>query len=129
MHVAVLALTGLEGPPTPCGVPLSSMAKSSPLCVLVRVQETLCRGNSTAVEFYYYGITPAGPTPSRRGFFFLRHSQLIHTISFLHPRTQDSQYIVYIIGHSLYSTLFYIGQSLHSTLLYRGHSLHSTLSK
>ena len=29
-HVAVLALMGLEEPPTTCGVPLSSLAKSSP---------------------------------------------------------------------------------------------------
>ena len=37
-HVAVLALMGLEEPPTTCGVPLSSMAKSSPLSVLVKLQ-------------------------------------------------------------------------------------------
>ena len=33
-HVAVLALRGLQEPPTTHGVPLSSMAKSSPLSVL-----------------------------------------------------------------------------------------------
>ena len=106
IHVAVLALTGLEGPPTPRGVPLSAMAKSSPLSVLVRVQETLCRGNSTPVEFYYYGITCAGPTPSRRGFFFFKaftahpYDQFStskdtgFTVHCLHHRTQPLQYTV-----------------------------------
>jgi len=51
-HLAVLALTELEEPPTACGVPLSSMAKSSPSSVLVRLQESLHRGNSTPAEFY-----------------------------------------------------------------------------
>ena len=46
-HVAVLALTGLEEPPSTDGVPLSAMAKSGPLSVLVRLQEGLRRGNPT----------------------------------------------------------------------------------
>ena len=37
-HAAVLVLMGLEEPPTTCGVPLSSMAKSSLLSVLVKSQ-------------------------------------------------------------------------------------------
>ena len=111
------------------------MAKCSPLAVLVRVQESLCRGNCAPAEFYYYGTTQARPTPSSWGFFFLRHSQLIHMINFLNLRTQPSQYTVYIrhslhgtlfsIGHSLHSALFCIGHSLHSRLFYVGHSLHS----
>ena len=104
------------------------MAKSSPLAVLRRVQESLCRGNCTPVEFYYYGTTHARPTPSSWGFLFLRHSQLIHMINFLNLRTQPSQYTVYIIGHSPHSTLFYTGHSLHGTLFSIGPSLHSTLS-
>ena len=50
-HVAALAFTGLEEPPTTCGGPLSSLAKSSPLSVLVKLQKSLHRGNSTPAEF------------------------------------------------------------------------------
>ena len=51
-HVAVPALMGLEEPPTAHGVPLSSMAKSSPLSALVRFQESLHRGNSSSAGFF-----------------------------------------------------------------------------
>ena len=66
--------------------------------------------------------------PFKCGFFFLRHSQLIHMISFLNLRTQPSQFIVSIIGRSLHST-FYIGHRLHGTLstqdtAFRVHCLH-----
>ena len=50
-HVAVLALTGLEETPTACGLSLSFMAKSSPPSVLVKLQESLHRGNSTLMGF------------------------------------------------------------------------------
>ena len=63
--------------------------------------------------------------PFKWGFFFLRHSQLIHMISFLNLRTQPSEFIVSLIGHSLHGTLFCRGYSLCSTLFYIGHSLHS----
>jgi len=49
-HVAVLALMGLEEPPTACGVPLSSTA--SPPSALVRLQESLDRGNSTPAGLF-----------------------------------------------------------------------------
>ena len=68
--------------------------------------------------------------PFKCGFFFLRHSQLIHMISFLNLRTQPSQFIVSIIGRSLHST-FYIGHRLHGTLstqdtAFMVHCLHRT---
>ena len=50
-HAAVLALTGLEEPPTACRVPLSSVAKSSPQSALVKLQESLYRGNSILWSF------------------------------------------------------------------------------
>ena len=50
MHAAVLALTGLEEPPTARGVPLAHVAKSSPPSVLVKLRESLHRGNSTPAE-------------------------------------------------------------------------------
>ena len=43
-------LMGLEEPPTACGVPLSSMA--SPPSALVRLQESLDRGNSTPAGLF-----------------------------------------------------------------------------
>lgn len=66
--------------------------------------------------------------PFKWGFFFLRHSQLIHMISFLNLRTQPSEFIVSLIGHSLHGTLFYIGHSLHSQHAdYIARSLHGTV--
>ena len=51
-HVAVLALMRLEEPPTACGVPLSSVAKSSPPSVLLKFQESLHRSNSIPAGFF-----------------------------------------------------------------------------
>ena len=47
-----LALMEQEQPLTACGVTLSSMAKSSPLSLLVKLQESLHRGSSTPAGFY-----------------------------------------------------------------------------
>ena len=71
-HVAVPALMGLEEPPTAHGVPLSSMAKSSPLSALVRFQESLHRGNSSSAGFFIKDLqnTPQVPGPPKRGFLW-----------------------------------------------------------
>ena len=52
-HAIVFALMGLEEPPTAFGVPLSSMAKFSPLSVLVKLQESLHNGNSTPARGFF----------------------------------------------------------------------------
>ena len=113
-RVAVLALTGLEEPPTTCGVSLSSMAKSSPQSVLVRLQESLHRGNFTSVEFFIKDPQklPQGPgTPFRgnilqsvhpRDYTFLKSEDTAFTVHCPHHRTQPLQ-TIYLIGHSLYS--------------------------
>ena len=83
-HVAVLALVGLEEPPTACGAPLSSIAKSNPLSRPVRLHKSLRGGNSIPVGFLIKDLqTTPPPTstrsiPSRRG--FLWHSQPTHMI-------------------------------------------------
>ena len=94
---------GLEEPPTACGVPLSSMAKSSPLSALVRFQESLHRGNFTPVEFFIKDPQkpPHGPGTPFHG--DLLQSVLPHDYTFLksedtaftnniHHRTQPLQY-------------------------------------
>ena len=104
-YVAVLALMWLEEPPTTCGVPLSSMAKSSPLSVLVKLQGPQISGFLLRTH-----KTPhrhqAHPSKSR----FLWCSQPIHMILYaLQPlvhtvlNLQEHQRLAAIIGHSLYS--------------------------
>ena len=50
-HVAVFAFMGLEETHTICGVPLSSLTKSSPPFFLVKFQESLHRGKSILAGF------------------------------------------------------------------------------
>ena len=50
--VAALALTGLGEPTAACGVTLSFKAKSSPLSVLVRLQESLHRATAPLWSFF-----------------------------------------------------------------------------
>ena len=88
---------------TAYGVPLSSMAKSSPQSVLVRFQESLHRGNFTPVEFCIKDPQkpPHGPGTAFHG--DLLQSVLPHDYTFLksedtaftnniHHRTQPLQY-------------------------------------
>lgn len=80
-HVALLALTGLEELPTTCGVPLCSMAKSSPPFVFVGLQESLHKGNPTPAGFLLRtrkSPTGAGSTSRRVSF---QHSQSTHVIT------------------------------------------------
>ena len=105
-HVAVLALMGLEEPPTICGVPLSCVAKSSPPSVLVKLQERLQRGNSTPWVFFIKDPekpTGARPTPSRRAFTaHPQDSKCFHSVVNL----QECQRLVAHHGHSLYTLLW-----------------------
>ena len=100
-HVAALAFTGLEEPPTTCGGPLSSLAKSSPLSVLVKLQKSLHRGNSTPAE----SLLRTRKTPRRsqahhfkEGIFveFTAHPE---DYTFLNLRTQNLQYTVLDLHH------------------------------
>ena len=116
-HAAVLALTGLEEPPTACGVPLASRAKSSPPSVLVRLQENLHRGNSTPVESLLRTLkTPHNlwAHPFRKEIWW--YSQFIGMFT-----------LFLIWGHSLSSTLSPPYGSLSSTLSPPYGSLYSTL--
>ena len=140
-HIAVLALTGLEEPPTTCEVPLSSMAKSSPLTVCVRLQESLHRDNSISGEF----LLRTHKIPHRRwahpfkeGIFvaFTAHphdSKCFHTVLNLqenqrlvaHLRTQPLQYTVLLNLHhrtqpshrTVLLNLHHRTQPLHYTIL------------
>ena len=76
------------------------MAKSSQPSVLVRLQESLNRGNSTPEEFLLWTLkTPhkLWAYPFRKEIFvaFTVHR---HVYTFLNLRTQALQYAVYIIG-------------------------------
>ena len=109
-HVAVPALMGLEEPPTAHGVPLSSMAKSSPLSALVRFQESLHRGNSSSAGFFIKDLQKppqAWVHHFKEGIFvaFTAHPQdckCFHIVINLqknqglvaHHRTQPSQFTV-----------------------------------
>ena len=68
-HVAVLALVGLEEPPTACGAPLSSIAKSNPLSRPVRLHKSLRGGNSIPVGFLIKDLQnpPQAPGPPLQG--------------------------------------------------------------
>ena len=60
---------GLEETPTAHGVPLSSIAKSRPPSVLVKLHESLHRGNSTPAGFFIKDLqnTPEALGPSLQG--------------------------------------------------------------
>ena len=70
--VAALALMGLEEPTTACGVTLSSKAKSSPLSVLVRLQESLHRATAPLWSFFIKDpqTPPQAPGHSRFSFCY-----------------------------------------------------------
>ena len=114
-HVAARAFTGLEEPPTfilakmvysgsftPCFInndyvtaglylPLSSLAKSSPLSVLVKLQKSLHRGNSTPAEF----LLRTRKTPHRyqahhfKEWIFVAFTAQPEDYTFLNLRTQN----------------------------------------
>ena len=96
---------------------LSSMAKSSPQSVLVRLQESLHRGNFTPVEYFYKGSTKA---PTGAGHTLSRASFAISPPTWLHFffKSEDTAFTVHCphhtTGHSLYSTIYIIGHSLYS---------------
>ena len=100
-HVAARAFTGLEDPPTTCGVPLSSLAKSSPLSVLVKLQKSLHRGNSTPAEF----LLRTRKTPRRyqahhfKERIFVAFTAQSEDYTFLNLRTQNWQYTVLNLHH------------------------------
>ena len=60
---------GLEETPTTHGVPLSFIAKSRPASVLVKLHESLHRGNSTSAGIFikYLQNTPEALGPALQG--------------------------------------------------------------
>ena len=101
-------------------MPLSSLAKSSPLSVLVKLQKRLHRGNSTPAE----SLLRTRKTPRRsqahhfkEGIFvtFTAHPE---DYTFLNLRTQNLQYTVLNLHHKtqpLQSPLVQISPLLHLT--------------
>ena len=101
IHFAARAFTGLEEPSIPCGVPLSSLAKSSPLSVLVKLQKSLHRGISTPAEFLLR--TRKTPRRSQAHHFkeriFVAFTALPEDYTFLNLRTQNLQHTVPNLYH------------------------------
>ena len=107
-YVAVLALAGLEGPPTACGVPLCSMAKSNPPSVFVRLQESLHRGNSTPVGLLLRTRkSPTGAGSTSKTVSLAAVTVPPRDYTFQNLRTQPLQYTVYIIEQPLQSGILH----------------------
>ena len=91
----------LEGSPTAFGVPLWFTAKSSPLSVLVKLQKSLHRGNSTPAEF----LLRTCKTPHRSQAHHFKEGTFVaftahpEDYTFLNLRTQNLQCTVLNLHH------------------------------